>query len=167
MNSFEAGYQIIADDVVLGEGVRLGSFINLYGCQIGDETTIGAFVEVQCGSRIGSRCKISSHTFVCEGVTIADEVFVGHGVVFINDPFPRATNPDGSLQRTGDWTPVPTRIERRASIGSGATILAGVTVGEGALVAAGAVVTKDVPAGALAAGVPAVDKGPAPDGRAQ
>ncbi|MFN8095548.1 MAG: acyltransferase [Vicinamibacteria bacterium] len=145
----------VAPDVELGEGVRLFSFVNLYGCRVGEGTQIGAFVEVQRGARIGARCKISSHTFVCEGVTIEDECFVGHGVLFINDRHPAAVNPDGSLKGASDWVCEPTRVGRRASIGSGAVILCGLTIGEGALVGAGAVVTKDVPPGAVVAGVPA------------
>lgn len=145
----------ISSDVDLGERVRIFSFVNLYGCAIGDDTQIGAFVEIQRGARIGRRCKISSHTFICEGVTIEDECFIGHGVLFINDRRPRAVKPDGSLQAREDWTCEPTRIARRASIGSGAVILDGVTVGEGALVGAGAVVTHDVAAGETVAGVPA------------
>lgn len=147
--------QTIAPDVKLGKGVRIFSFVNLYGCEIGDDTKIGTFVEVQKGARIGKRCKISSHTFICEGVTIEDEVFVGHGVVFTNDLFPRATNPDGGLQTDADWTCVETRVKRGASIGSGATLLCGITVGEGAMIGAGSVVTKDVPAGMIVAGNPA------------
>jgi UDP-2-acetamido-3-amino-2,3-dideoxy-glucuronate N-acetyltransferase len=145
----------IAPDVELGEGVRIFSFVNLYGCRIGDETQIGAFVEIQRGASIGRRCKVSSHTFICEAVTIEDECFVGHGVMFINDRRPKAVNPDGSLQSREDWTCEPTLVKKRASIGSGATILCGVTIGEGALIGAGAVVTHDVPAGATVAGVPA------------
>jgi len=146
----------ITSDVVLGEGVVIfhPDLVNLYGCRIGDGTKIGAFVEIQKGVTIGSRCKISSHSFLCEGVTIEDEVFVGHGVMFINDPRPRATA-DGRLQTAADWTVVPTRISRGASIGSGAAILCGVTIGEGALVGAGAVVTRDVAPGETVAGVPA------------
>lgn len=147
-------YNRIAPDVKLGRDVRLFGFVNLYGCTIGDETKIGTFVEVQKNVTIGARCKISSHTFVCEGVSIEDEVFVGHGVVFINDPDPRATA-EGQLQTEADWVVVPTRVGRAASIGSGAVILAGVTIGEGALVGAGAVVTRDVAPGAVVAGVPA------------
>jgi UDP-2-acetamido-3-amino-2,3-dideoxy-glucuronate N-acetyltransferase len=145
----------IAPDVVLGEGVRIFSFVNLYGCRIGDGTQIGAFVEIQRGASIGARCKISSHTFICEAVTIEDECMVGHGVMFINDRRPRAVNADGSMQSRDDWTCEPTLVKTRASIGSGATILCGVTIGEGALIGAGAVVTRDVPAGATVAGVPA------------
>jgi UDP-2-acetamido-3-amino-2,3-dideoxy-glucuronate N-acetyltransferase len=146
----------IADSVILEEGVVIfhRDLVNLYGCHVGAGTKIGAFVEIQKGATIGQRCKISSHSFVCEGVTIEDDVFVGHGVMFINDPYPRATA-EGRLQTEADWTVVPTRVCRGASIGSGAAILCGVTVGEGALVGAGAVVTRDVPAGATVAGVPA------------
>jgi UDP-2-acetamido-3-amino-2,3-dideoxy-glucuronate N-acetyltransferase len=145
----------IAPDVVLGEGVQIYDFVNLYGCTIGDETRIGTFVEIQRGARVGRRCKISSHTFICEGVTIEDEVFVGHSVVFINDLDPAATRDDGTLQSGDDWTCLPTLVRRRASIGSNATILAGLTIGEGALVGAGAVVTRDVPAWTVVAGNPA------------
>ena len=146
----------IASSVVLGEGVEVfqPDLVNLYGCKIGDHTRIGAFVEIQKGASVGSRCKISSHSFVCEGVTIEDEVFVGHGVMFINDIYPRATA-GGALQTEADWRVVPTRVKRGASIGSGAVILAGITIGEGAMIGAGAVVTKDVPAHAIAKGVPA------------
>ena len=147
----------IAADVVLGTGVRIfqPELVNLYGCSIGDETRIGAFVEIQKNAVIGVRCKISSHTFVCEGVEIEDECFIGHGVMFTNDVYPRAVNADGSLQTEADWQVTKTKIKRRASIGSNATIIAGVTIGEGALVGAGAVVTKDVPDFAIVAGVPA------------
>ncbi len=147
----------ISDSVVLGEDVRIHhpSLVNLYGCQVGDSTRIGAFVEVQKNAVIGARCKVSSHTFICEGVIIEDEVFVGHGVMFTNDRFPRATNPDGSAQTEADWKLERTLVKRRASIGSNATILCGITIGEGALVAAGAVVTRDVPDFAVVAGVPA------------
>ncbi len=145
----------IAPDVKLGRDVRIFGFVNLYGCEIGDATKIGTFVEIQKGARIGARCKISSHTFICEGVTIEDEVFVGHGVTFINDLYPRATNPDGVLQTEADWQCVPTRIRRGASIGSGATLLGGITVGERAVIGAGSVVTRDVPADAIVAGNPA------------
>ncbi len=146
----------IAPDVVLGAGatIRHPDLVNLYGCRIGSETKIGTFVEIQKGATVGSRCKISSHTFICEGVTIDDEVFVGHGVMFINDPRPRATR-GGRLQADADWQVVPTRVERGASIGSGTVVMCGVTIGAGALVGAGAVVTRDVPAGATVAGVPA------------
>jgi UDP-2-acetamido-3-amino-2,3-dideoxy-glucuronate N-acetyltransferase len=147
----------ISSDVTLGDGVKIfqPDLVNLYGCTIGAETKIGAFVEIQKNALIGARCKISSHTFICEGVTIADEVFVGHGVMFTNDPYPRAVNEDGSLQSESDWKVVATRVKRRASIGSNATIGAGVTIGESALVGAGAVVTHDVPDYAIVAGVPA------------
>lgn len=147
----------ISDDVKLGPGCRIfhPDLVNLYGCTIGENSSVGTFVEIQCGAVIGGRCKISSHSFICEGVTIEDEVFVGHGVMFINDIVPRATNPDGSLQGKEDWTLVKTRIARRASIGTGAIILGGVSVGEGAVIGAGAVVTRDVQAGEVVAGVPA------------
>jgi acetyltransferase-like isoleucine patch superfamily enzyme len=148
-------YCRIAPDVQLGRDVKIYAFVNLYGCTIGDESRIGTFVEIQKGATIGRRCKISSHTFICEGVTIEDEVFVGHGVVFINDRYPRAVSADGSPQTEADWSVTPTCIRRGASIGSGAVILCGVTIGEGAMIGAGAVVTKDVPAGATVAGVPA------------
>lgn len=148
-------YCLIAPDVRLGRDVRIYSFTNLYGCEIGDETKIGTFVEIQKGARIGRRCKISSHTFICEGVTIEDEVFVGHNVTFINDLYPRATTADGRLQTEADWECRPTLVKRGASIGSGATLLAGVTVGEYALVGAGSVVTRDVPAYTVVAGNPA------------
>lgn len=146
----------IACSVVMGQGVQIfqPDLVNLYGCTIGDHTRIGAFVEIQKNASVGARCKISSHTFVCEGVTVEDEVFVGHGVMFINDTYPRATR-GGALQTEADWIVVPTRVRRGASIGSGAVILAGVTIGEGALIGAGAVVTKDVPAHTVARGVPA------------
>jgi UDP-2-acetamido-3-amino-2,3-dideoxy-glucuronate N-acetyltransferase len=146
----------ISTDVLLDDGVVIvhRDLVNLYGCRVGSGTKIGAFVEIQKGAAIGRRCKISSHSFICEGVTIEDEVFVGHGVMFINDPYPRATS-EGRLQTQADWTVVPTRVCRGASIGSGAAILCGVTIGEGALVGAGAVVTRDVPPGATVAGVPA------------
>jgi acetyltransferase-like isoleucine patch superfamily enzyme len=149
---------MIAADVELGPDVSIPqpTLVNLYGCRVGEGTRIGAFVEVQRGAVIGRRCKISSHTFVCAGVTIEDGVFIGHGVMFTNDLYPRAVNPDGSLQTDADWTLVETHVGRQASIGSNATILAGVTIGEGALVGAGAVVTKNVPAHAIVAGVPAV-----------
>ena len=145
----------VAADVKLGKGVKLSKFINLYGCEVGDETKIGAFVEIQKNASIGRRCKISSHTFVCEGVTIEDHVFIGHGVVFINDSYPRATLPSGGLQTEADWKVEKTVVKRGASIGSGATILSNVTIGEHAIVGAGSVVTRDVPAGAIVAGNPA------------
>jgi acetyltransferase-like isoleucine patch superfamily enzyme len=147
----------IASTVRLGKDVVIfqESLVNLYGCEIGDETRIGAFVEIQKGAKVGRRCKISSHSFLCEGVELGDEVFVGHGVMFTNDPFPRATTPEGSLQTEADWTVHPIRVGRRASIGSNATILPNLEIGEGAMVGAGAVVTRDVPAFAVVAGVPA------------
>ena len=147
----------IAESVRLGANVKIlqPDLVNLYGCDIGDETRIGAFVEIQKNARIGARCKISSHTFICEGVDIEDEVFVGHGVMFINDRYPRATRSDGSLQTEADWAVEPTQICRGASIGSGCTIMAGVKVGEAAMIGAGAVVTKDVAAYAIVRGVPA------------
>jgi acetyltransferase-like isoleucine patch superfamily enzyme len=147
----------IAADVVLGKDVRIfqPELVNLYGCTIEAETKIGAFVEIQKNAEIGARCKISSHTFICEGVTIEDEVFIGHGVMFTNDPYPRAVNEDGSLQTEADWIVVQTRVKRRAGIGSNATIIAGVTIGEHALVGAGAVVTRDVADYKIVAGVPA------------
>jgi acetyltransferase-like isoleucine patch superfamily enzyme len=147
----------IAENVEIGRNVRIfqPALVNLYGCRIGDETKIGAFVEVQKGATVGARCKVSSHTFICEGVVIEDEVFVGHGVMFINDRYPRATNPDGSLQNEADWSVERTRVKRGASIGSNATILAGVTIGTCAIVGAGAVVTSDVADYSIVAGVPA------------
>ena len=147
----------VADSVQLGENVKIfhPSLVNLYGCSIGKDSKIGAFVEIQKNATIGERCKISSHTFVCEGVEIENEVFVGHGVMFTNDLFPRAANPDGSPQTEADWKVVKTVVKRGASIGSGATIVAGVTIGEFALIAAGAVVTRDIPPYAIAVGVPA------------
>lgn len=145
----------VASDVRLGRDVRLVGFVNLYGCEIGDETKIGTFVEIQKGARIGARCKISSHTFICEGITIEDEVFIGHGVIFTNDRRPRATNEDGSLQTDADWQCQQTLIERGASIGSGATILGGLTIGQGATIGAGSVVTKDVPPHTTVVGNPA------------
>jgi UDP-2-acetamido-3-amino-2,3-dideoxy-glucuronate N-acetyltransferase len=148
-------YQRIAPDVKLGQRVRIFAFTNLYGCELGDDVKVGAFVEIQKGVKIGHRCKISSHSFLCEGVTIEDEVFVGHNVTFINDRFPRASNADGSLQTEADWECIPTLVKRGAAIGSGSTILCGVTIGEGATIGAGSVVTKDVPAGAVVAGNPA------------
>lgn len=148
-------YRLIAPDVKLGERVRIYSFTNLYGCEIGDDVKIGTFVEIQKGAKIGNRCKISSHTFICEGVTIEDEAFIGHNVTFINDLFPRATNLHGQLQTEADWKCRPTLVKRGASIGSSATLLCGITVGEHALVGAGSVVTKDVPPYAVVAGNPA------------
>jgi len=147
--------QQIAPSVKLGKDVRIFGFTNLYGCEIGDETKIGTFVEVQKGAKIGKRCKISSHTFICEGVEIEDEVFIGHGVMFTNDLFPRATNGAGGLQTETDWTCLKTLIKKGASIGSGATLLCGITIGENAMVGAGSTVTKDVPAHAVVAGNPA------------
>lgn len=147
-------FQRISPDVKLGRDVWIADFVNLYGCSIGDETKIGPFVEIQKNARVGARCKISSHTFICEGVTIEDEVFVGHGVMFINDRYPRATV-GGRLQTEADWQVIPTLVKRGASIGSGAVILCGVTIGERAMVGAGAVVTRDVPDFAIVVGVPA------------
>jgi UDP-2-acetamido-3-amino-2,3-dideoxy-glucuronate N-acetyltransferase len=144
----------IASDVKLGRNVRIYEFVNLYGCEIGDDTKIGTFVEIQKGVRVGRRCKISSHTFICEGVMIEDDVFVGHNVTFINDRYPRATTATGGLQTEKDWVCIPTVVKRGASVGSGATLLCGVTVGEGALIGAGCVVTRDVPPGAVVAGNP-------------
>jgi acetyltransferase-like isoleucine patch superfamily enzyme len=146
--------QQIAPDVKLGQRVKIYPFTNLYGCEIGDDVKVGAFVEIQKGVRVGNRCKISSHSFLCEGVTLEDEVFIGHGVTFINDRYPRATNAEGSPQTDADWTCIPTRVKQGASIGSGATILCGVVIGERATVGAGSVVTKDVPDGAVVAGNP-------------
>jgi acetyltransferase-like isoleucine patch superfamily enzyme len=151
MNSYNA----IADDVKLGTNVRLAKFINLYGCAIGDDTKIGAFVEIQKNSTVGKCCKISSHTFICEGVVIEDDVFIGHGVTFTNDMYPRATAAGGGLQTEADWKVEPTVIHKGASIGSGATILCNITIGENAIVGAGSVVTRDVPANAIVAGNPA------------
>lgn len=147
--------QRIASDVRLGRDVKIFGFVNLYGCAIGDETKIGTFVEVQKGAKIGARCKISSHTFICEGVTVEDNVFVGHGVTFINDRYPRATNAAGELQSEVDWKCQETFVRRGASIGSGTTLLGGVTIGENAIVGAGSVVTKDVPPNTMVAGNPA------------
>ena len=151
MNSFVC----IADDVKLGRDVKLSKFINLYGCEVGDETKIGAFVEIQKNASVGKRCKISSHSFICEGVTIEDNVFIGHSVTFINDSYPRATTAGGGLQTEADWRVERTLIKRGASIGSGSTILCKVTVGENAIVGAGSVVTKDVPPNSIVAGNPA------------
>jgi UDP-2-acetamido-3-amino-2,3-dideoxy-glucuronate N-acetyltransferase len=141
--------------VKLGNNVRLRDFVNLYGCEIGDDVKVGTFVEIQKGVKIGNRCKISSHAFICEGVTLEDEVFVGHNVTFINDRHPRATNREGELQSEADWECIRTLVKRGASIGSGATLLCGITIGENAMIGAGSVVTKDVPAGATVAGNPA------------
>jgi len=151
MNSFNC----VADDVKLGQNVRLSKFINLYGCEIGDETKIGAFVEIQKNAKVGRRCKISSHTFICEGVTIEDNVFIGHGVMFTNDTYPRATIADGNLQTEADWKVERTVVKQGASIGTGATILPNTSIGENAVVGAGSVVTRDVPANAIIAGNPA------------
>ena len=148
-------HQQIAPDVKLGKGVRIYGFTNLYGCEIGDDVKIGAFVEIQKGVRVGSRCKISSHTFICEGVTLEDEVFIGHNVTFINDLYPRATNAEGHLQTEQEWTCEPTLIKRGASIGSSATLLCGITIGEFAVVGAGSVVTRDVAPHSVVAGNPA------------
>jgi len=148
-------FRCVTPNVKLGEGVKLSQFINLYGCEIGDETKIGAFVEIQKNATVGRRCKISSHTFVCEGVQIEDNVFVGHGVMFINDSYPRATTSEGGLQTEKDWHVEKTIVKRGASIGSGATILSNITIGENAIVGAGAVVTRDVPPNTIVAGNPA------------
>ena len=148
-------WNCVTDDVKLGANVRLSKFINLYGCQIGDDTKIGAFVEIQKNATVGRRCKISSHTFICEGVVIEDNVFIGHGVMFTNDAYPRATTLDGDLQTEADWKVQPTVIRRGASIGSGATILCNLSVGENAIVGAGSVVTRDVPPNVIVAGNPA------------
>ncbi len=148
-------YISVADDVQLGENVKLANFVNLYGCSIDDNTKIGTFVEVQKNASIGKNCKIQSHTFICEGVTVEDDVFVGHGVIFINDKYPRSTNGDGSLQSEADWKVVPTVVKKGASIGSGSTILCNVTIGENAIVGSGSVVTKDVPPDTIVAGNPA------------
>jgi UDP-2-acetamido-3-amino-2,3-dideoxy-glucuronate N-acetyltransferase len=145
----------IAPDVKLGAGVKLSKFINLYGCEVGDNTKIGAFVEIQKNATVGKNCKVSSHTFICEGVTIEDNVFIGHSVTFINDSYPRATTLEGQLQTESDWKVEPTVVKKGASIGSGSTILSNVTIGENAIVGAGSVVTKDVPANAIVAGNPA------------
>jgi UDP-2-acetamido-3-amino-2,3-dideoxy-glucuronate N-acetyltransferase len=145
----------IAPDVKLGKGVRIYDFTNLYGCEIGDDVKIGTFVEIQKGVKIGNRCKVSSHTFVCEGVTLEDEVFIGHNVTFTNDLYPRSTNGGGQLQTEADWKCIPTLIKRGASVGSGATLLCGITIGENAMVGAGSVVTKNVPPGVVVAGNPA------------
>lgn len=150
-----SSYNCVADDVRMGKNVRLSQFINLYGCEIGDETKIGAFVEIQKNACVGKRCKISSHTFICEGVVIEDNVFIGHGVMFINDIYPRATRPDGKLQTEDDWKVGRSVIRRGSSIGSNATILSNTVIGENAIVGAGSVVTRDVPPNAIVAGNPA------------
>lgn len=155
MTDYSGPLKKIAPTTKIGEGCYLADFINLYGCTIGNETKIGTFVEIQKNASVGNRCKISSHTFICEGVTIEDDVFVGHGVVFINDPYPRATADDGQLQTEKDWKVIPTVVKKGASIGSGAVIMCNITIGERALIGAGAVVTKDVPAGTIVAGNPA------------
>jgi acetyltransferase-like isoleucine patch superfamily enzyme len=155
MSDAQGGHQLIAPDVKLGRDVRIFGFVNLYGCEIGDETKIGSFVEIQKNARIGACCKISSHTFICEGVTLEDNVFIGHGVTFINDRYPRATNGNGQLKSEDDWNCEVTLVKRGASIGSGVTLLGGITVGENAIVGAGSVVTGDVPANATVAGNPA------------
>ncbi len=154
-NGRSADFIRIAPDVKLGKNVRIFAFVNLYGCEIGDNTQIGTFVEIQRNSKIGRNVKISSHTFICEGVTIEDEAFIGHGVQFINDRYPRATTPEGEMKTESDWEVVPTLVKRGASIGSGAGIMCGLTIGEEAIVGAGAVVTKDVPPRTIVAGVPA------------
>jgi acetyltransferase-like isoleucine patch superfamily enzyme len=153
--SLPAATPLVASDVKLGRNVRIYGFANLYGCEIGDDVKIGCFVEIQKGAKIGHRCKISSHTFICEGVTIEDEVFIGHGVMFTNDLYPRATNAAGGLQTESDWHCQRTLVRRGATIGSGATLLCGITLGEGCMVGAGSMVTRDVPAGAIVAGNPA------------
>lgn len=145
----------ISEDVKLGNNVQIYAFVNLYGCEIGDESKIGTFVEIQKGARIGKKVKISSHSFVCEGVTIEDEVFIGHGVMFTNDKYPRSTNADGTMQSAEDWNVVPTLVEKRASIGTNSTILCGIRIGEGAIIGAGSVVTKDVAPFTVVAGNPA------------
>jgi len=155
MSSPHDSHQIIAPSVKLGKGARVFGFTNLYGCEIGDDTKVGTFVEIQKGAKIGARCKISSHTFICEGVTIEDEVFIGHGVMFTNDLFPRATSAAGGLQTEADWKCIPTLIKRGASIGSNVTVLCGITIGERALIGAGSVLTKDVPPDAVVVGNPA------------
>jgi acetyltransferase-like isoleucine patch superfamily enzyme len=155
MDASQQNFLRIAPDVKLGKNVRIFGFANLYGCEIGDDVKIGTFVEIQKGAKIGNRCKISSHTFICEGVTVEDEVFIGHNVTFINDRYPRATAAGGQLQTEEDWKVIRTLIKRGASIGSSVTLLCGITVGESAVVGAGSVVTKDVPAGAVVAGNPA------------
>jgi len=148
-------YQLITKDVKLGKNTKIFNFVNLYGCEIGDNSKVGCFVEIQKGAKIGNNCKISSHTFICEGVTIEDDVFIGHNVTFINDIYPRSTSRDGELQTEADWECITTLIKKGASIGSSATLLCGITVGENAIVGAGSVITKDVPANTVVAGNPA------------
>ena len=155
MSANEIPYRLVADNVKLGKNVKIFAFTNLYGCEIGDDSKIGTFVEIQKGARVGSRCKVSSHSFLCEGVILEDEVFIGHGVMFTNDRLPRATATDGKLQTEADWKCESTVIKKGASIGSGATLLCGITIGERAIVGAGSVVTKDVPRNAVVAGNPA------------
>ena len=155
MSFSQQPFQRIAPDVKLGRNVRLHGFVNLYGCEIGDDVKIGTFVEIQKGVKIGNRCKISSHTFICEGVTLEDEVFVGHNVTFTNDRYPRASNENGKLQTEADWACIRTLVKRGASIGSGATLLCGITIGENAMIGAGSVVTRDVPPDTVVAGNPA------------
>ena len=155
MTPTQPDYCRISPDVKLGKGVRIFAFVNLYGCEVGDDTKIGTFVEIQKGVKVGSRCKISSHSFLCEGVTLEDDVFIGHNVTFTNDRYPRATNQDGALQTEKDWACIPTLIKKGASVGSSVTLLCGITVGENAVIGAGSVVTKDVPANTTVAGNPA------------
>lgn len=155
MNATVNSLRLITSDVKMGERVRIFGFANLYGCEIGNDVKIGTFVEIQRGAKVGDRCKISSHSFICEGVTLEDEVFIGHSVTFTNDLYPRATSAEGELQTDADWTCIPTRVKRGASIGSGSTLLCGITIGEKAIIGAGSVVTKDVPANAIVAGNPA------------
>ena len=154
-NQASSSLRCIADDVRIGQNVRIYAFVNLYGCEIGDETRIGSFVEIQKGATVGARCKISSHSFICEGVTIEPEVFIGHGVTFINDRYPRATTANGEPQTEADWMVQKTVVGRGASIGSGSTVLGGISIGEGAIVGAGSVVTRNVPANTIVAGNPA------------
>jgi len=158
--------QKIAPDVKIGEGVKIQDFVNLYGCEIGDNTKIGPFTEIQRGVKIGKNCKIMSHSFICEGVTIEDNVLIGHNVTFINDSYPRATTSDGQLKSDGDWTCVPTLVKKGASVGSGATLLCGITIGENAIVGAGSVVTKDIEPNVIAAGNPARNLGMIPEAQA-